>query len=130
MKINKLFCLDEEIAKKLEGINASFLVNKLLIEHFNEEISENLDILKKKFSENREILKESKRKDKQLRAFIDKIEAKEKKIVSLSKGLSDNQIRILRGMPENLSVIAWKYYKKDFPEFTYSQITQLKGGLR
>ena len=129
MKINKMLCIDEDLIKKLEGINASELVNRLLKEHFSEELEQNLTILKKKYDENKQILRESKRKDKQLRAFIDKIELKEKKIISLSKGLNEKQIRILRGMPENLSVIAWKYYKKDFPDYTFAQINQLKGGL-
>jgi len=86
MKQHKMFMIDEEICKKLEGINASYLVNKLLTEHFAGETSENLAILKKKFEENRAILKESKRKDKELCLKIGKIEQKEKRILSLTKG--------------------------------------------
>ena len=86
MKQHKMFMIDEEIIKKLEGINASYLVNKLLTEHFNGEMTENLAILKQKYAENRSILKQSKAKDKELRTKIDKIETKEKRILNLTRG--------------------------------------------
>jgi hypothetical protein len=128
MKINKLFCLDEEIAKKLEGLNASELVNRLLKEHFSTEMSENLTILKKKYSENKQILKESKRKDRELASFIDKIEQNEKIILNLSKGMNEEQIRMLRGTAE-INVSNWTYLRKHFPNYTFAEIRKLKGGL-
>ena len=81
MKQNKIFCIDEELIKKLNGLNASELVNRLLINHFQGDKSENLAYLKQKFNENRLILREIKRKDKDLRQKIKRIELKEIKII-------------------------------------------------
>ena len=35
MRINKVICLEPHIHERLEGINASQLINELLEEHFN-----------------------------------------------------------------------------------------------
>ena len=37
MKIHKMFCIDQELAKELVNVNASGLVNDLLTKHFNKE---------------------------------------------------------------------------------------------
>lgn len=43
MKVHKMVCLDWELAQKLNGLNASALVNKLLTAHF--EVNPNYDHL-------------------------------------------------------------------------------------
>ena len=91
MKIHKIFTLDEEIVKKLDGINASYLINTLLIEHFKGNNDENLNLLKKKFIENKQLLKENKRKDKELRQKIAKIEQKEKEIINITRKLTKEE---------------------------------------
>jgi hypothetical protein len=42
MKINKMFNIDVELAAKLKDINASELVNYLLMKHFENKENENL----------------------------------------------------------------------------------------
>lgn len=79
-----MICINEEISKKLEGINASLLINNLLVEHFRGNDIQNLAVLKKKFQENKQNLKENKRKDKELRINIKKIETKEKEMLNIT----------------------------------------------
>jgi|TARA_R100000501_G_C2577749_1_gene82171 hypothetical protein len=37
MKINKIVCLDEEVVQFLKTVNASSLINRLLLEHMEQE---------------------------------------------------------------------------------------------
>jgi len=127
MKQNKVLCIDEEIIKKLDGINASSLVNKLLIDHFNGFTEENLSILRKKYAENKQILKESKQKDKEFKRIILNLEEKEKKVLTLSKKLTHQQYNQLKNTP--ITASNWEFHRKDFPNFTFSEIIKLKGGI-
>lgn len=48
MKVNQTICLDVEIVDKLENINKSELINKLLQEHFDGITTKNMTILEQK----------------------------------------------------------------------------------
>ena len=37
VKVHKMFCVDGEVEEFLKGVNASELVNRLLLEHMNKE---------------------------------------------------------------------------------------------
>ena len=64
MKIHKMVCIDQELNEKLEGLNASSLVNKLLTEHFEmakpktkEEMVKRLEFLKLQEKHKKELAK-------------------------------------------------------------------------
>lgn len=97
MKINKMFCIDDEFSRKLEGINASDLINKLLHQHFNANEIKDLVFLNKKLMENKQILKQTKQKIKEISTQIEKIEMKEKSfLMSIDKLFSKEQVQWLK----------------------------------
>lgn len=51
VKIHKMFCIDSDLGERLRGINGSELINGLLSEHFGAEISEDINLIKKKIKE-------------------------------------------------------------------------------
>lgn len=46
-----MFCIDSDLGERLRGINGSELINGLLSEHFGAEISEDINLIKKKIKE-------------------------------------------------------------------------------
>jgi len=79
MKINKYISIDYELFHKLQRENnASSIINDLVKEHYNLKDIENIDILRENLYKIKQINKENRKKEKELRLKIDKIEAKNK----------------------------------------------------
>lgn len=113
MKINKMICIDEETAKKLDEINASELINRLLKDHFSENIDKNLAYLKQEYAKNHLILKESKAKEKEFKKHIDRMEAREHKILTSFNKITPEQEKILREC-KNFNIIIYNRSLKEY----------------
>jgi len=127
-----MICIDEEVNKKLEGENASLLVNNLLIEHFRGNDTQNLSNLRKKLNENKQLLAELRKKDKVLRQNMAKIETKEKEMLSVTGKLMpmerlNNQV--LWNKAKEL-LIERKKADRKYNSDTMTIYLELKGGLK
>jgi len=92
MKVHIDSCIDDEIKTFLDKENnKSELINRLLREHYNQNASENLQLLIKKQGELKQIIKETRRKLKEIDKKVLKIKDKEGRILDLFKGLSKEQ---------------------------------------
>jgi hypothetical protein len=97
MKVTKPFCVDDELIRELTKVNASELVNSLLKEHFDDKNSMSLKKLKHKLSENLQKKKVLLRDIRDLRGKIAEIEAKEAKILKISKKYPDYVFKTIEG---------------------------------
>ncbi len=83
MKVNKIFCIDEELVDRLqEENNASALINELILNYYNATSSENIDVLKQKLREIKAILKQKSAEKRLFESKIAKIMCRNKEFLA------------------------------------------------
>lgn len=86
MKCNITLCLDEEIIKKLKKEdNQSEAVNEQMKAYYNIKDVQNLRFLKENLSKIKQESKENRRKEREIKSQIAKIELKEKEIIQKTR---------------------------------------------
>jgi len=130
MKVTKPFCVDADLIDELTKVNASELVNSLLLEHFDDKNSMNLGKLKRKLSENlqkkRVLLKET----RDLRVKITKIEEKEAKILKISKKYSDYVFKVIDGCDDVMKFFASFRSDDKLKKYQWRELKQLFKNLK
>jgi len=114
MKVTKPFCVDDDLIKDLQKVNASELVNELLREHFDGIDSMNLvklkQLLSKKTMEKSSLLKEI----RDFKRKIRQIEQKERKILLVMKKFDSEIVDIISNIGSQAALFAW-YRSKSNP---------------
>jgi vacuolar-type H+-ATPase subunit I/STV1 len=88
MKVTKPFCIDAEFLPNLKKINASDLINSLLIEYFSGNDEKDLSKLMQKLDKNKAILKKTRKEIKDIELKINKIKQKERLAIAATRKYS------------------------------------------
>jgi len=129
MKINRYISIDFNLNQKLEGINASELINNLLLSYFNENTEEKLQDLIKKEREIKQILKENRRKLKLISSKIDKTTAKEKYFASIFDDLHPEQKEWLLHNKKPSLIVKLSALKYIFKGWNLAKLDKILGSI-
>lgn len=77
MKVNRTYCINEDLAKLLEPMNASATINELLLKYFEADITDNIPAMREKLLK---LMQKKKEIMTQIRHFKSKIAQKQEKI--------------------------------------------------